>query len=382
MKLHEDHAMTLSEDTRIARAQSASGFSLIELMVAMVVTLVITGAMYGLIAQGQGAFRREPALIDRQQQIRIAMDRMQEEVLNAGLGLGNFIQAFAENGNAVGVAGAAGAAITGVRPAADAALGGGLPDLLEIRSQNQDCPQVRATQNGGINGNVFNLPAGMAYPACYNPPSFVLALYPSGAAKWAIVAHDPAGDKFNFANNENTPASGSQFVTNNNFGCDAYLATPAATCPPWAIGGVPPDRFAKMDRIVYRLGLDTDGVPALYRSATGGYDNVAGTFNNLPPGPAWDLVARGIEDMQIRYRTLAGWNDAAPTIAPPSFDNVVREVEITLWARTIGEARLQGESLAAGNGVTAVRGSLLTSIAPRGAQTALMNELNVANRWQ
>jgi hypothetical protein len=86
--------------------------------------------------------------------------------------------------------------------------------------------------------------------------------------------------------------------------------------------------------------------------------------------------------MQVRYRTLAGWQDAAQTIVPPSFDNIVREVEITMWARTVGESQLQGQSVAAGNGVTAIRGSLVTSIAPRGAQTALMQEPNAANRWQ
>ena len=100
----------------------------------------------------------------------------------------------------------------------------------------------------------------------------------------------------------------------------------------------------------------------------------------------WQLVARGVEDLQVRYRTAGGWQAAAPLIAPASaiatrLDNIVREVEVTLWARTIGEARLQGESTSA-NGVIAVRGQLVMSVAPRAAQIALLNETNVANRWQ
>ena len=137
-----------------------------------------------------------------------------------------------------------------------------------------------------------------------------------------------------------------------------------------------------MDRISYRLGLDTDGTPSLFRSATGGFDNTTLTFNTLPPGNAWQLVARGIEDMQIRYRTNAGWQNAAATIAVPSLDNVVREVEVTMWGSTVGESGLQGQTLAAGNGITAVRGSLTTSIAPRGAQASLLQEPDPLKRWQ
>ncbi len=355
------------------------GFTLLELMVALVVTLVITGSMWGLMASSQGSFRREPVLMDRQQQIRIAMTRVREDVQTAGLGLGSFFQSFGEDSNAVGVAGAAGLAQTGVRPAGDPLLGGGLPDLLEIRAMDQDCPLVRTDQTGGANGNVFDVVG--TYPDCYLPPSYVLGLYSSGAAKWAIVAHDPAASNFNFANNQNTPESGSQFVTNNNFACDIYLPTPAAQCPPANEVGAP-QRFVKMDRIIYRLGLDVDGIPSLFRSNTGGFDRASGVFNTLPPGAAWQLVARGIEDFQVRYRTFNGWLDEVPAIVPPSYDNVVREVEITMWARALGEANLQGQTLAAGNQVTAVRGSLVSSVSPRAAQIALMQETDPNKRWQ
>ena len=53
-----------------APTRDQAGFSLIELMVAMVVTLIVTGAIYGLLAGGQSAFRREPQLADRQQNTR------------------------------------------------------------------------------------------------------------------------------------------------------------------------------------------------------------------------------------------------------------------------------------------------------------------------
>ena len=44
-----------------------AGFSMVELVVAMAVTLIVAGAIFGLMSAGQSAFRREPELMDRQQ---------------------------------------------------------------------------------------------------------------------------------------------------------------------------------------------------------------------------------------------------------------------------------------------------------------------------
>ncbi|MBX7184979.1 MAG: prepilin-type N-terminal cleavage/methylation domain-containing protein [Vicinamibacteria bacterium] len=351
--------------------QSQAGFSLLELMVALGVTLIITGAMYGLIASSQGAFRREPALVDRQQQIRIAMGRIEEDVLNAGLGLGTFVQAFGENLNGVGM--------LGVRVAGDPNLGGGNSDFLEIRQQTADCPQVRIDPANPRNGANYN--SAETWPSCYPEPGWVLAFFPDGNAKWGWGhnQHGSGAQKFNFPPGQQPAGSQMQGVAN--LQCSLDLAVVGA-CPAANQGEA--IFFAQMDRIRYQLGNDADGAPSLFRSASGGFDGTTEAFSN-PPGNAWQLVARGIEDMQIRYRSFAGWQDAAPVVIPNAaapFDNIVREVEVTLWARTLGEARLQGQTVAAGNGVTAVRGSLVTSIAPRAAQIALMQETNAAKRWQ
>ena len=70
------------------------GFSLVELMVAMTVTLIVSGAIYGLLTSGSNAFRREPEVADRQQNIRLAMDLLTRDVFNAGTALPPFGQAF------------------------------------------------------------------------------------------------------------------------------------------------------------------------------------------------------------------------------------------------------------------------------------------------
>ena len=69
-----------------APTRDQAGFSLLELMVAMVVTLIVTGAIYGLLAGGQSAFRREPQLSERQQNTRLAMSLLEQDIGAGGSG--------------------------------------------------------------------------------------------------------------------------------------------------------------------------------------------------------------------------------------------------------------------------------------------------------
>ena len=48
-------------------ARHESGFSLTELLVAMLVTMVVSGAIFTLLSAGQGAFRRQPELTEPRQ---------------------------------------------------------------------------------------------------------------------------------------------------------------------------------------------------------------------------------------------------------------------------------------------------------------------------
>jgi prepilin-type N-terminal cleavage/methylation domain-containing protein len=377
--LQKETAMSHSHMSR----SSQQGFSLIELMIAMGVTLIITGSMYGLIASSQGAFNREPSLSDRQQQIRIAMTRIQDDVLKAGIGLGNTFQSFGQLKNGFGP--------LGVRVVGDPDLGGGNSDYLEIRMKTDDCPSVRVDPSNPRNGANYNSIDG--WPACYPEPGWVLAFFPDGNAKWGW-GHNQHGNnnsKFNFPPGQQPPESQMEGV--NNLSCGLDLTVTGGVCPAANQGEAV--YFMQMDRIFYQIAYDTDGTPGLFRSQNGGYDVTTEVYT-APPSASWQLIGRGIEDMQIRYRIQSGWVNDAPTIVPTDaspFDNVVREVEITLWARTVGQIDpttglakaappAAGQTTAAGNGTTAVRGSLTTSVAPRSAQLALQFETSAAKRWQ
>src|SRR5512138_3935788 len=71
------------------------GFSLIELLIAMVVTLIVSGTVVSLLAEGNKAFRIQPDLTERQQNIRVAMDTIMRDVANAGASLPMATQVFA-----------------------------------------------------------------------------------------------------------------------------------------------------------------------------------------------------------------------------------------------------------------------------------------------
>jgi hypothetical protein len=88
----------------------------------------------------------------------------------------------------------------------------------------------------------------------------------------------------------------------------------------------------------------------------------AGFTGSLP----WEMVARGIEELQVQYLTTAGvWSNTPPISMANDWTTLVQKVRITLSART-SAANLLGQSTAAG-GPNAVRGQLITEITPRAA---------------
>jgi len=134
--------------------------------------------------------------------------------------------------------------------------------------------------------------------------------------------------------------------------------------------------------IRYRINIDADGTPNLERSTAGG---------GFIPGPgggssSGQVLASGVEDLQVEYLNAAGWQDEPGVISCASgttacgdtcvavgtdFDTLVRRVKVTLSARALA-ANLTGQTTSAvGN---APRGQLITEIAPRPATATLQGQ--------
>jgi hypothetical protein len=143
--------------------------------------------------------------------------------------------------------------------------------------------------------------------------------------------------------------------------------------------GFDPTKMGIISVMRYRIVVDANGVPNLWRSAFGGSD--------INGQSSWQMVARGIEDLQVQYRTAAGWVDAPGNVscgtnctAPGTteYNRIVRQVRIVLSARATA-ANLQGQTTAP-SGPAAIRGQLQEEITPRAALAALSGSSG-SNLW-
>jgi len=318
----------------------ARGFSLVELMVAMTVTLIVSGAIYGLLTSGSNAFRREPEVADRQQNIRVAMDVISQDVYKAGYGAPTFAQVFTDGLDGAGPAGS----------------GGTDSDILEIfyASECGPTPVCNVPGNGSVSMTLTN-----ELSSCYQLPGLVMV---ADENTWAMRwAHNPGSS--------NSCPSAPPGAKNGRVNFPPGKA--ALINPPGGFNGWIPDYMLPGQAVRYRINMGTDGVPNLERSAFGGQTDLSGDST-------WEIIARGVEDLQVEYENADGWQDepgtiscgsncAAPTV--DEFDTVIRRVRIRLSARVTGGGDLQGQTTSAVG--SAVRGQLVSEVAPRPAANAL-----------
>jgi prepilin-type N-terminal cleavage/methylation domain-containing protein len=380
-----------------------SGFSLIELMVAMVVTLIVTGAIYGLLTGGQNAFRREPELSDRQQNIRAAMDLIMRDIASAGSGMPPFMQTFTTNLDGD----------TGLGACTDDS-GAGVPcpmgssgkkaDELEIMANpNASLPQALCSYPGA-NSSAADLVASLSN---MKAGSVVFVLMSDGTWTMAnITATSPNGNNsgadnclagnnhfhfgFNSGNADKTGLnsagglcgknnSGADWIKDANgncVGCTDVVGTSCCMTTPCN-----PTQIITGEMIRYRIRYDSAGVPNLERFSSALADNLAGGK------PVFQVIARGIDDLQVEYTPACDpaavppipcvEQDNAPVVdrATPDYGTLTQSVKVTLSARSEAQ-NVAGEQLPAANAVAAgqraaLRGQLTSTGSPRAALTQL-----------
>ena len=357
-----------------------SGFSLIELMIAMVVTLIVTGAIYGLLAGGNSAFRREPELADRQQNARIAMAMIATDIENAGLGLPPFVQVFA-------------AQLDGIGPSGE--------DGIEIIVGLPQCPATpvcaRGADTAGVAGTVAVLDTPLGLPACFGlpepagpvaagtPPTRLgAALFPAtGSPTFALI-----GPVTNDGGTTCRPPSTGAFTTTG-----TTVSVQSDSGPAWwrtlkapAPAG-PPQFVVPVEVIRYAIAPDPNDAPPLgdpnfrhlWRSATGGRSKAANYDDNPVQDPPaangnWQLVARGINDLQVQYLdgVPGGPKDEPGEFAfDTDYKFIVRQVTVTLSSR-VASANIAGFSGTDMNDPAQIRlGQLTSQIVPRQAMLHL-----------
>jgi type II secretory pathway pseudopilin PulG len=342
------------------------GFSLVELLVAMMMTLIVSGAIFGLLTAGQNAFRREPELADLQQNIRMGMDMITRDIVAAGSGMRTDAQVFTRLDYPGGT-------FLNNPPAGSVPsvlVAGEQADFLEIMVNDPTCPTLTTTC--GAPG--ANIPTSEPLPFCLNNAAGTLA-----------YVYGPTGS----APNKGGP-QGVLFLTPGGAAgtCGGSLNAPGTSWRnqgagfPCAASGTKCDYVSRVTVARYQVAPDPDDptgqTPALWRSTTGTSNAADGVNNNLPPTPPWQVVARGIEDLQVKYSTTGGgWVDSPPVVSTIDPTTWVREVQVTLSARSTAQNLTGQTTSVVGN---AVRTQLVSVVSPR---AALLNlDVLPGNLWK
>jgi prepilin-type N-terminal cleavage/methylation domain-containing protein len=357
MKAQGDVMLFLGDEGMTSESRSdAKGFSLIELITAMLITLIVSGAIYGLLAGGQNAFRREPELTDRQQNIRVAMSMIMRDVANAGAGMPPFVQTFTPGLDACSGC-PNGGAPTG--------LDGKVSDELEIMTNTGgkgnepvcaepgSAPQVKLVRT-------TTLPVPMIVFILMQDGTWTFRNTVTVATSKAGVGGCTAGQNhtqldFNPGLDSTSPkinVTGSLCNPNGSNTGTVYSQSP---CQPVAVS------FPEIVR--WRIRNDASGVPMLERLSSANF--------NAP-----QTVARGIEDLQVQYTQANGavTTDApgAPLVTMNNYGTIITQVQVTVAARSEAQ-NIQGMATNT-SAKNAIRGRLTTSGSPRSALVALTQQ--------
>ncbi len=373
------------------RNEHVRGFTLVELMIAMVCTMIISGAIYGLLSGGQSAFRREPELTDRQQNIRLAMDIIMRDINAAGTNMNPpnatrpaFLQVFTTNLD--------GSHFTSCSECPMGASGNRTDELEMISNPLGLEAEAVCSVNGGGDSTEMWLVAGTTN---VKANSVVMLLLSDGT--WTLrnltdvqgsSSGNPTGCDKNYQHMRlqmnrgggNDPTGlnqqicvASKQVTDPTsgacIGCTGDVGTACCSAATCTVTGL---LAAEMVR--YRIRNGPDNVPNLERWSSGSAANFSGTTR------VYQVIARGIDDLQVTY-TPAGNPTSQVNDAPvvgqtyADFASVTQTVTVTLSSRS--EARNIAGAKTATSGPTALRGTLTSSGSPRAALAMLGIPLNV-----
>src|SRR5258705_2436174 len=72
--------------TRATRLRGDKGFTILEMLIAVGIMMVVTGATFALMNPAQGMFAAQPEVMDMQQRLRIGVDALNKDLIMAGGG--------------------------------------------------------------------------------------------------------------------------------------------------------------------------------------------------------------------------------------------------------------------------------------------------------
>ena len=334
------------------------GFTLIEVLISITITLIVMASVFALLTRGQRSFQREPEIADLQQNARNVLDMVSRDILQTGAGLPPEFPAFSRQNGA----------------------GDGAPtDSIEMIGAMQlpgeaflDPEQVRNIVIGGatcpsncveVSSNTTNFAVGEALVLYNDVPN-----EDATTSQWAMV------EVISIIENALDPTSFAlvelDYAIHAAYSFHAGTVANAAPVDPVAFGGNP--RLTRISIVRYFTQLDN---PADYI------------------GPPPQLVMRSVnfaaaqpvgylENFQIAY--TIGITAPVDQDDPPdpiqdlgagtvlTAENMLSGVRITVTARSV-TAGLEGASQGAdaGRADDFIRKTFSTNVNPRNLSAAL-----------
>ncbi len=260
--------------------QVSKGVTLIELLIAMVISAILIAGIYRTFIHQQKTYATQEQVADMQQNVRVAINRMMREIRMAGFGGKN--ENINGNNDIINVFGAVNGFANIINAENDVVEDGITHDRITVVAAYTQIATIAAAVNAGSNTLTVNYTGGTQFD--------------DDTRKYMCV-----NGRYNY---EVVPAAGNTVT----------LAKPAALNESHLAG----EPVFLIRAIRYGLRVDSKGVPVLFRDL---YPNTANTQR--------DSVAEYVEDLQFRY-ILADTTE----VDVPGNPRDVRGVRITIQART------------------------------------------------
>lgn len=302
------------------------GLTIVEIMVAMVLSLILTAGVVQVFLGSKNTYRVNDAMSRLQEEGRMALEYMSRDVRMAGFqgcsrygpvtntlnGTSNIAYDFA-----VGIMGydnvpaSLPTALSGLNPAPNPGT-----DVVVVRRQTDNPVRIVQNNNGA---QLFVEVTGTEPSACGNGTARV-----SGICEGDILmVSDCRKSRIFQTGNIQTTGSGSDITLNITHPASG---TPGNAITSWGGASAPSDeRFGsdaelvKVGSYVYYVGNNTNGIPSLFRK-----DGTAAAIE----------LAQGVENLQVLYGV-----DTSPGDVNQSADNYVTANDVTDWNDVIS-ARL------------------------------------------
>ncbi len=313
------------------------GLSLVELMVAMVISLFLLGGVVQVYTANKSTYRFSEAMSRIQENARYALDTMARDLRMAGFwGCATFDPADPSN----------------IQNNLDPAGPGYDPELHDFVGQ----PPVEGTENDGLNGSDSirargSLPGQANVVSPYNSPTsaqiFINQADFVAPGDIVLLSNCKGADIFQVTNTTNGGGAAKQSVFHNSGAGSPGNSSGGGGCP-----GVNPNCLSqtyggdssllKLQSVRYYIAAGASGEPALWRD-----------INGTPQ----ELV-EGVEQLQILYGINTDANATAPnqyvtSAAVPDWNRVVA-VRLMLLLRSPENVSLDAPQTYRFNGVNAV----------------------------